>query len=108
MISEFYDEMVFVNPRPEFESLVKNMKILEVDRSVPVVSQPPVNEDPQSLNTDGNDDAPKNDYHNYFTKFDPNDHRQKLEDALQIIKMEVDRLSNEAKLVDNQIYEYVQ
>ena len=44
-----------------------------------------------------------NDFHNYFTQFDPSQDRQKLNDALKIIQLEVHRLSKETEKLDEDI-----
>eukprot|EP01016_Furgasonia_blochmanni_P049604 TRINITY_DN7547_c0_g1_i6.p1 TRINITY_DN7547_c0_g1~~TRINITY_DN7547_c0_g1_i6.p1 ORF type:complete len:248 (+),score=30.01 TRINITY_DN7547_c0_g1_i6:69-812(+) len=113
VVSENYEEFVFVNPSESFASLLRNPTIIPRDTKM---DEETANTTPGPLGMSGSlaDGADQmrdgstatnrsGDLSLYYLKFDDKGHKQALEDALAYVKYEVESLKSRIEKVDSDI-----
>ena len=102
MVSEFYDEIVFLNPSERFSQILNTPPI--INNSKPPTMVIKLEEDVKENNEMGeNEGKTLMDYSVFFTKFDETAQMNYLSDALAFIQSEVNGLKDKIKGLDENI-----
>ncbi|KAL4437725.1 hypothetical protein ABPG74_012400 [Tetrahymena malaccensis] len=104
VVSEFYDEIVFVNPSVEFYDMLKVEKYLQNEE------KPSKENKGEGDNAQMEEEQPAEkeeeeyyDWKQHYLKFDAQDHKQKLDDALVVIKEQNEKTKMDLEKCDKDI-----
>ncbi|KAL4483829.1 hypothetical protein ABPG72_006204 [Tetrahymena utriculariae] len=104
VVSEFYDEIVFVNPSVEFYDMLKVEKYLQNEE------KPSKEHKGEGDNIQMEEEQPAEkeeeeyyDWKQHYLKFDAQDHKQKLDDALVVIKEQNEKTKMDLEKCDKDI-----
>ncbi|KRW98492.1 hypothetical protein PPERSA_03323 [Pseudocohnilembus persalinus] len=101
VMAENYEEVVFVNPSTEF---YKAAQKCTTKKGAVITCR---SEGGKTQHEEQKEAKEKMEYFSHFTVFNTEDHRQKLDDALKVVKMEVERLQ-QCILEEDKILETLQ
>ena len=104
VVSEFYDEIVFLNPSEKFVQILNTPPKININKNEMMIKL----ENDDAINKDGqdageNDSRTLMDYSVFFTKFDETIQQNYLSDALAFIQSEVNGLKEKIKTMDENI-----
>ncbi|EAR89954.2 YEATS domain protein, putative (macronuclear) [Tetrahymena thermophila SB210] len=104
VVSEFYDEIVFVNPSVEFYDMLRVEKYLQNEEKLSKESKG------EGDNAQMEEEQPAEkeeeeyyDWKQHYLKFDAQDHKQKLDDALVVIKEQNEKTKMDLEKCDKDI-----
>ena len=103
VVSEFYDEIVFLNPSERFAQILNTPPKINSNKTAMMIKLEDdgfSRENPENPDNDGRN---LTDYSVFFTKFDESAHQNSLNDALAFIQSEVNGLKEKIKTLDENI-----
>lgn len=103
VVSEFYDEIVFLNPSEKFVQILNTPPKINTSKNEMMIKleNDDAMKDYQELGE--NDARTVMDYSLFFTKFDETIQQNYLSDALAFIQSEVNGLKEKIKIMDENI-----
>ena len=105
MVSEFYDEIVFLNPSEHFAQILNTPPKININKTSMMIKLEDDGLTRENNESADNEQKALTDYSVFFTKFDETTQQNYLNDALAFIQSEVNGLKDKIKGIDENIIE---